>query len=557
MNQRFVMLHKRFPSPQHDRSSQDDPLRTVFMIVSVLSSVTPKSPSGSGLRRISLSESLLMLSAEAGERFLLSRSWKRTLEVLLEQLGGLAGANHVAIAQFVSLDGRWQMDEEDTLASSYWDLLLPLAPAWGPPELFPDTILFDFEARKVASAVILPIVAGGRLWGMCRMEFLVPRLDYTLEDISAMMRLTRVVGAAVWRNAAEDRLKEDRERLEQRLVKGTQALAQQSLSLDAEIRRRERLESEVRTGALQLIESCSAARDLFRQAVGIIGGEGLNGGKGMADSVPFFRFSPDPDGIRASLPAFGDGDHQQLESAIMGISQLFDEISALCKEHRQVRDLLVEVWRGQESERETIAKHLHEHLAQDLSTSRILCEMLKTGIPDSRSDLKGGLHQISDVLQKSVAALRNLAYKLHPPDIEELGLRQSIETLCSDVSRQGGIRISFQAAGFSRVRLDGDVSIQIYRVLEELLEKAIENNAFSEVRFRAVASSPFLIFRMQGDFSKEKATCRPQIRVPNAASERISLLGGRIQMTDTKEGELRILIEIPLPAECFRNVMVS
>ena len=86
-----------------------------------------------------------------------------------------------------------------------------------------------------------------------------------------------------------------------------------------------------------------------------------------------------------------------------------------------IRNLTQSLITSQESERQLISRELHDTVAQDLSSSRITCEMLlkyKSLTPGARKQIS----EISENLYKTLKSVRDLSYELRPPGMEKLGL---------------------------------------------------------------------------------------------------------------------------------------
>ena len=93
-----------------------------------------------------------------------------------------------------------------------------------------------------------------------------------------------------------------------------------------------------------------------------------------------------------------------------------------------------------------ISYELHDSVAQDLSSSRITCEMLlkyKSLTPGARKQIS----EISGTLHKTLISVRDLSYDLRPPGLEKLGLPHVMYQFCEDFSEKTGVRVDFRSAG--------------------------------------------------------------------------------------------------------------
>ncbi len=201
-----------------------------------------------------------------------------------------------------------------------------------------------------------------------------------------------------------------------------------------------------------------------------------------------------------------------------------------------------------------ISRELHDSVAQDLSSSRINCEMLlisKSVTPGIRRIIS----EVSENLQKSLKSVRDLSYEVRPPGLEKLGLVQTMYQFCSDFSDKTGVRIDFQSAGIDNLNLNYNTKINLYRLLQEGLNNVKKHADASDVKIRLIASFPNVIFRINDDgkgfdlkerLAKASSEKRMGLR---GMHERVGLLYGRINIESSPGKGTKVFIEIPYEDE--------
>ncbi|MBC2741487.1 MAG: PAS domain S-box protein [Desulfosarcina sp.] len=132
----------------------------------------------------------------------------------------------------------------------------------------------------------------------------------------------------------------------------------------------------------------------------------------------------------------------------------------------QVHILTHQLIKAQENERLKISRDLHDHIAQDLSTLKISLETL---FKDQPAEIRKKVSQLSDILQRSIASVRDMAYDLRPPGLDQLGLVKTLYLYCEDFSKSSGVKIDFAAAGVDELNLEYETEINIYRLIQEAL----------------------------------------------------------------------------------------
>ena len=129
---------------------------------------------------------------------------------------------------------------------------------------------------------------------------------------------------------------------------------------------------------------------------------------------------------------------------------------------------------SQESERRRIALELHDSLGQSLAVIRNRA-LMSLDKPNEHERMVDQMREISEASAEALQEARQIAYNLHPGQIEHLGLPAALTTLVESV--QGGTSIQFET---KIEQLHGAVSrdeaINIYRIAQESLSNLIKHS---------------------------------------------------------------------------------
>ena len=215
----------------------------------------------------------------------------------------------------------------------------------------------------------------------------------------------------------------------------------------------------------------------------------------------------------------------------------------------QVQFLTHQLIKAQENERLKISRDLHDHIAQDLSTLKISLETLFKNQP---AKTRNKLEQLSDILQRSIASVRDMAYDLRPPGLDQLGLVKTLYLYCEDFSKSSDTEVDFAAAGMDELNLEYETEINIYRLIQEALNNIKRHAEASRVTIRLVASSPDIVIRIKDNGKgfnvkdRRKHALHDKRMGLQSMVERVRLLEGKINIQSKPEKGSYILIEIPL-----------
>jgi len=216
-----------------------------------------------------------------------------------------------------------------------------------------------------------------------------------------------------------------------------------------------------------------------------------------------------------------------------------------------VRTLTQQLMKAQENERQRIARYLHDNVAQDLSLVRIGCETLFDNYPSIYIGIRQKLSELSTILKRSISALRNFAYDLHPPGLEQLGLVRTVYQYCEEFAEKNKININFFAAGMDDLTIPFDTEINLYRLIQEALWNIKKHADAASVTLKMVASFPYIILRIEDDgkgfdIKDRMVSAIKEKRMGlRSMEERVGLLNGKMKIQSRPTEGTKIWIEVP------------
>ena len=163
------------------------------------------------------------------------------------------------------------------------------------------------------------------------------------------------------------------------------------------------------------------------------------------------------------------------------------------------------------------------------------------------------LAQIRNGVRQVVGSLRQMCSDLRPPTIDNHGLSAAIRSLTSQWSEQTGILVELEIdPGLGR--LPEPIELSVFRIIQEGLSNVRKHAEATRVSL-ALERTPTasLVVRMADNghgmtAPMDLATLTEQKHFGLVGiSERVSLLGGTLQVTTPPEGGLELEIEIPSP----------
>lgn len=198
---------------------------------------------------------------------------------------------------------------------------------------------------------------------------------------------------------------------------------------------------------------------------------------------------------------------------------------------------------GQEVERERVAKELHDSLGGLLSTVKLHFDALQSnreGIEESKEYQKA-----YSLLDMACNEVRSIANNMQPDALLSMGLVPAINDLINRAQSAETPRIEFQYFDVNG-QLDPTASLNIYRIVQELINNSIKHANASEILVQLLQKDDELMITVEDDgigFDPEEV--KTGMGTGNIAS-RVNFLKGEISVhTGPGEGT-STLVTVPV-----------
>lgn len=251
--------------------------------------------------------------------------------------------------------------------------------------------------------------------------------------------------------------------------------------------------------------------------------------------------------------------HAQMENRVRKrtaeLSEANVRLKAEAEERRKAQEriqtLTQQLIRVQEDERQRIARDLHDNVAQDLSSLMLKMETLFDGHDCVDPELAARGKTVADVLRGSIASVREIAYGLRPPALDQLGLVRALENLSQDAGTRYGFEVDFFSSGIDNISLDFNVEINLYRMVQEAVRNICRHARASKATVRLIKSHPDILIRiedngvgfpMEESLAKADHDKRMGLR---SMEERTRLIGGAMDIQSLPGTGTRVVFKVP------------
>jgi PAS domain S-box-containing protein len=133
---------------------------------------------------------------------------------------------------------------------------------------------------------------------------------------------------------------------------------------------------------------------------------------------------------------------------------------------------------AQEQERARVARELHDDISQRLALLLLSLDAVRQHI-DGSDDLDQELRRALDTTSTLATDVQRLSHRLHPSKLT-VGLAAAVVRFCREVSERSRVQVHVETSG-QVAHLPEDVSLCVYRVLQEALHNAVKHSGSPHV----------------------------------------------------------------------------
>ena len=245
--------------------------------------------------------------------------------------------------------------------------------------------------------------------------------------------------------------------------------------------------------------------------------------------------------LSARLPSF---DLAELSAVSDVFNALAQKLEAALAERNALTRKLIAV---QDEERRHLARELHDEFGQSLTAiaaqAAAAAHTAERECPPLYEECRG----ISRTTAGMMTTLRGALVRLRPPDIEELGLAQSLESLVASWNGFEKGRTRFDIAIIGQVDdLPQSVCANLYRIAQEAITNAAKHARARHVQLRIEAGPADIVLSVEDDGEATDGNLAPKAGMGLLGmQERVASLGGTMRFEPRAAGGARLVATIP------------
>ncbi|MCU0706821.1 MAG: GAF domain-containing sensor histidine kinase [Pirellula sp.] len=251
----------------------------------------------------------------------------------------------------------------------------------------------------------------------------------------------------------------------------------------------------------------------------------------------FFKLYRRPD-----KPAFSWQEAALLESLGNTVAVAIENarlVKSLERKNEQVKNLSAGHVRRLEEERQHIARELHDETGQVLIGLKLRLQHLSRNLLPEQLQVREDLDSLREQVGVATVRLKDLAKRLRPPTLDELGFEATVRQLVMEYHQSVDFRIqlSFQ----EQLCLSKERELALYRILQESLTNIVKHAKAKNVRILVGHSEDGLGFVTIEDDGEGFDRSQPTEGLGLVGiRERVKMLGGIVSVQSKKNSGTRI-----------------
>ncbi|HEV2615338.1 MAG TPA: response regulator [Candidatus Acidoferrales bacterium] len=227
----------------------------------------------------------------------------------------------------------------------------------------------------------------------------------------------------------------------------------------------------------------------------------------------------------------------------------------------ELRRLSSSLIASQDEERRRIARELHDGLGQDL----VAIKMMLDGIlqQEHSAAKKQVASDVSTLIDRTIQQVRSISHLLHPPLLDEVGLRAALKWYLEGFSKRSGIETELDVQPASFPRIAPELETAVFRIVQEALTNVFRHSGARKGWVTVAKEENQVVVTVRDDgkgISDRVVEFRPEsigIGI-GGMRQRVKEFGGELQLRNSNPGAIvEVIIPIKLPAAYDQQIPVA
>ncbi|MFJ5717973.1 PAS domain S-box protein [Neobacillus sp. NPDC093127] len=229
------------------------------------------------------------------------------------------------------------------------------------------------------------------------------------------------------------------------------------------------------------------------------------------------------------------------------IENLMNQLEEALQSNETPQWVLRLLFNLQEQQRQNLSSDLHDTVLQEqIDLYRRLEALLNRNEIDE--GIKIQLKGIEQGLLDTIHQIRMTCNELRPPLLRELGLERALENLFEYTQVSSTFKIAFHSENTGGLSLNEELTIGIYRIVQELLNNAAKHSKAAMLNFKISKQDTLRLEYSDDGVGFDATKLSPSFNNMGLSSmrQRVQSLNGDIEFYSQQNHGLRVLIDFPI-----------
>jgi signal transduction histidine kinase len=210
---------------------------------------------------------------------------------------------------------------------------------------------------------------------------------------------------------------------------------------------------------------------------------------------------------------------------------------------REQRRLSGQLLRLEDEERRRLARDLHDGAAQQLAALSWKLSVVNEAGGGLDTSARRALAEGLALVHECASEIRTVSYLLHPPELDELGVRSALARYVEGFVQRSGISVESEVPP-DLGRLPPSVETTVFRIVQECLTNVHRHSGSRTARIRLSRDPLELVLEVRDAGTGLRANAPPGVGMASMR-ERLKELGGSLEIS-SQPGGTNVKAVIPL-----------
>jgi signal transduction histidine kinase len=215
---------------------------------------------------------------------------------------------------------------------------------------------------------------------------------------------------------------------------------------------------------------------------------------------------------------------------------------------RELSDFAQYLQQVREREKRKFARNLHDELGSLLISAKMDIENVSSLlVREARPELVARLQRAQEVLEQAVITKRRIVEEMHPTLLDNLGLAAAVEWEVSETCSRAGLKFAVEFP--EDIDLPGDVSIALFRIVQEALANTVRHAAAANVTVAIAIGDSNISLLVEDDGVGIADSVHTDGGVHGIAEmrQRVRSLGGELAIRKRPGLQTGTIVEVNIP----------